>query len=217
MTDSDEMGIKAKKIEHSTVAVPAEDLDGMLDFEALFGRQAPVELEIGSGKGTFLVEQAKAYPETNFFGVEWANKYYRYAVDRMERWGLFNVRMTRTDAADFIRNHVPEASVRMFHLYYPDPWPKKRHHKRRFFQDNNLRQIHRILQPGGKLNIATDHADYYQQMTDVADTAVEAGLFEQVPFTRPVGAREGEWVGTNYERKYRKEGRPTYTLALRKP
>lgn len=205
-----------KKNENLMVAVSPDDLDGMLDFEALFERTGPVELEIGSGKGTFLVEQAKAFPDTNFFGVEWANKFYKYAVDRMERWGLSNVRMIRTDAALLIRDHIPDASLQMFHLYFPDPWPKKRHHKRRFFWDENLAQVHRILAPRGIVNVATDHENYFEQMTDVADRADQAGLFETVDFTRPAGARDGEYVGTNYERKYIIEGRQTYTLALRK-
>jgi tRNA (guanine-N7-)-methyltransferase len=205
-----------RKIRARNVAVSPDHLDGMIDFEALFGRKRPVEMEIGSGKGTFLVEQAKAFPETNFFGIEWANKYYRYAVDRMERWGLFNVRIIRVDAAVFIENHIPDCSLSMFHLYFPDPWPKKRHHKRRFFCDENLAQVHRILQAGGIMNIATDHQGYFEQMTEVAGKALAQDLFEQIPFIRPVGAADGEMVGTNYERKYLKEGRPTYTLALRK-
>jgi tRNA (guanine-N7-)-methyltransferase len=101
-------------------------------------------------------------------------------------------------------------------LYFPDPWPKKRHHKRRFFQDDNLAQVYRILEPEGIINIATDHAGYFEQMTEVAGKAIGAGFFEEIPFIRPAGAQEGERVGTNYERKYIKEGRPTYTLALRK-
>lgn len=198
------------------VAISPENLTGMLDFEALFERRGPVELEIGSGKGTFLVEQAKAFSDTNFFGVEWANKFYKYAVDRMERWQLNNVRMIRTDAAMLIREHIPDASIGVFHLYFPDPWPKKRHHKRRFFCQDNLTQIHRILQSGGLVNVATDHENYFEQMTDVAAAAVGAGLFEETDFVRPAGARQGECVGTNYERKYIRQGRQTFTLALRK-
>ena len=208
--------ILKKKLLAKTAAVSIDSIDGIIDFETLFGRKRPVEMEIGSGKGTFLVEQAKAFPETNFFGIEWANKFYKYAVDRMERWQLCNVRLLRTDAAIFIKDHVVDASIKMFHLYFPDPWPKKSHHKRRFFCDENLAQIHRILQANGIVNIATDHENYFEQMTDVAGKAIQAGLFEEIPFIRPAGAADGELVGTNFERKYIKEGRHTYTLALRK-
>ncbi|MBL7215882.1 MAG: tRNA (guanosine(46)-N7)-methyltransferase TrmB [Phycisphaerae bacterium] len=205
-----------KKLKNFCAAVSPDDLDGIMDFETLFGRKGPVEMEIGSGKGTFLVEQAKAFPDTNFFCIEWANKFYKYTVDRIQRWGLLNVRLIRTDAAVFIKNHVPDGSLKMFHLYFPDPWPKKRHHKRRFFCDENLAQIYRILEVDGVVNMATDHENYFEQMVEVAGKAIQAELFEEIPFIRPAGAREGELVGTNYERKYFKEGRHTYTLALRK-
>lgn len=198
------------------LTVQPETLDGQLDFEVIFGRSGPVEIEIGSGKGTFLVSQAGAYEKTNFLGIEWANKVYRYAVDRIGRWGLKNVRLIRTDAADFLAEHVADESVEGFHLYFPDPWPKKRHHKRRFFCSENLEQMLRCLKPGGWINIATDHQDYFEQIQTVTRQAVEGGRAKIIPFIRPVGAGQGEYVGTNYERKYLKEGRPTYTLALQK-
>jgi tRNA (guanine-N7-)-methyltransferase len=198
------------------LTVQPETLDGQLDFEVIFGRSGPVEIEIGSGKGTFLVSQAGAFEKTNFLGIEWANKVYRYAVDRIGRWGLKNVRLIRTDAADFLAEHVADESVEGFHLYFPDPWPKKRHHKRRFFCSENLEQMLRCLKPGGWINIATDHQDYFEQIQTVTRQAVEGGRAKIIPFIRPVGAGQGEYVGTNYERKYLKEGRPTYTLALQK-
>lgn len=202
--------------DYRTVSIQPETLDGRLDFEAIFGHCGPVEIEIGSGKGTFLVSQGRAFPQTGFLGIEWANKYYRYAVDRIGRWQLANVRLIRTDAAQFLAEHVPEAGVDGFHLYYPDPWPKKRHHKRRFFCEENLARMLACLKPGGWINIATDHTDYFEQIQAVAGAAVAAGRVEGIPFKRPAGAREGELVGTNYERKYKIEGRPTYTLALEK-
>ena len=201
---------------YENIAIRPEDVNGMLNFDAIFGRSAPVEMEVGSGKGTFLLEEAKAFPEKDFFGIEWANKYYKYAVDRMGRWTLTNVRVMRTDAATFIVEHIPDESISVFHLYFPDPWPKKRHNKRRFFCDANLVQLLRILKPNGTINLATDHADYFEQMTEVAARAIERRLVKEIEFIRPAGAREGEVVGTNYERKYMKEGRRTNTLALQK-
>ena len=188
----------------------------MIDFDVLFGRSAPVEMEVGSGKGTFILEEARAFPDKNFFGIEWANKYYKLAVDRMGRWEMPNVRMMRTDAADFIAEHICDASIGVFHLYFPDPWPKKRHNKRRFFCDENLAQLLRILKPNGIINIATDHADYFEQMTQVAERAIGLEVVKEIDFIRPAGARDDETVGTNFERKYLKEGRKTNTLALQK-
>lgn len=202
--------------EYEKVSVKPENVAGVIDFDILFGRSAPVEMEVGSGKGTFILEEAKAFPEKNFFGIEWANKYYKHGVDRIGRWGILNVRLMRTDAATFIAEHVRDKSVNMFHLYFPDPWPKKRHNKRRFFTDENLAQLLRILKPHGVINVATDHKDYFQQMTEVAARAIEQKMVKEIDFIRPAGAGDGELVGTNYERKYMKEGRKTYTLALEK-
>ncbi len=191
-------------------------LDGPVDFSALFGRGGPVEIEIGSGKGTFLVHQAAAFGEVNFIGIEWSADYYRLAADRVARHGLSNVRMVRTDAAVFLRRHVREDTTAMFHLYFPDPWPKRKHHKRRFFCRANLEQMLRCLEPGGLINFATDHTDYFVQVRGLAEEVQAEGRAECVPFVRPAGAQEGEMTGTNYERKYLREGRPIYTLALRK-
>jgi tRNA (guanine-N7-)-methyltransferase len=200
--------------EYTDVALVPEDLGDRIDFGRIFGRSGPVHIEIGSGKGAFLVAQAKAQPEANFLGIEWARKFYRHAVDRIGRWGLRNVRILRADAATFVRDLVPEGSVDCFHIYFPDPWPKKRHHKRRFLQSSNLEILIRCLKPGGEIRIATDHAEYFDQIRSV--TLAYADQLEEIEFERPASAREGELTGTNYERKYVKQSRPTYTAAFRK-
>jgi tRNA (guanine-N7-)-methyltransferase len=200
--------------EYADVTLQPEDWGDKIDFARVFGRSGPVHIEIGSGKATFLVSQAKAQPDVDFLGIEWARKFYRHAVDRIGRWGLRNVRILRTDAATFLRNCVPEASVDCFHLYFPDPWPKKRHHKRRFLQSDNLEVLLRCLKPGGQIRIATDHADYFEQIQGV--TSAYRNKLEPIEFERPAGARDGELTGTNYERKYVKQSRPIYVLAFRK-
>ncbi len=170
------------------------------------------ELEIGSGKGTFLVQQAVLQPETNFLGIEWAAEFYRYAADRLRRNDIRNVRMLRGDATEFIRYWCPDSIAAVIHLYFSDPWPKKRHHKRRVVQDHTLAAFHRILQPGGELRIVTDHDDLWEWMQTHAARAER--LFERVEFDRPDSAGEGEVVGTNFERKYRREGRPFHGMTL---
>lgn len=206
--------MKRELKEYADVALSVEDGGDQLDFARIFGRAGPVHMEIGSGKGTFLVAQAQAQPEVNFLGIEWARKFYRHAVDRIGRWGLRNVRIVRADAATFLRDFVPQESVDCFHVYFPDPWPKKRHHKRRFLQSSNLEVLIRCLKPGGEIRIATDHADYFEQIREV--TSAYSGKLEEIEFERPAGAREGELTGTNYERKYVKQSRPIYTAAFRK-
>ena len=206
--------MKRELREYADVALSVADGGDQLDFARLFGRAGPVHLEIGSGRGTFLVAQAKAQPEVSFLGIEWARKFYRHAVDRIGRWGLHNVRIVRTDAATFLRDSVPPESVDCFHVYFPDPWPKKRHHKRRFLQSSNLEVLIRCLKPGGEIRVATDHADYFEQIRQVTSCCCDQ--LEEIQFERPAGAREGELTGTNYERKYVKQSRPIYTIALRK-
>jgi tRNA (guanine-N7-)-methyltransferase len=203
--------------EYPSVSLKPEDLDGKIDFLRIFGRSGPVHIEIGTGKATFLLNEAMAQPYVNFLGIERARKYYRYAVDRIGRWALTNVRIIRTDAAAFLADFVPDNSVDCFHVYFPDPWPKRRHHKRRFLCPDNLEQLLRCLKTGGQLRIATDHADYFEQIKKVvgAGRCVCPSL-EEIEFLPAAGADTGEWTGTNYERKYLKKQIPIYTLAVRK-
>jgi len=175
-------------------------------------RDAPIELEIGSGKGAFLVQQATIQPDVNFVGVEWARAFWAYAADRCRRHGLRHVRLLRAEAADLIRDHLPDHCLQQVHIYFPDPWPKKRHHKRRFVNERNLRELWRCLEPGGKVRLATDHEDYFHWMLEHAERVRDC--FERAPFERPVSAGDGEVVGTNFERKYRREGRTFHTLCL---
>ncbi len=186
----------------------------------------PLELEIGSGKGTFLVQHAKLYPDVHYLGIEWAKAFWAYAADRVRRHGMENVRMLRCDAAVFVRHYVPDATFRQIHIYFPDPWPKKRHHKRRLIQADFLRELHRVLIPApgsdnqtvdgetACVRLATDHAEYFEWMGEHA--AQVSDLFEREPFERPASAGEGELVGTNFERKYREEGRVFQGMVLRK-
>ncbi|MHC5061418.1 MAG: tRNA (guanosine(46)-N7)-methyltransferase TrmB [Planctomycetota bacterium] len=207
------MGKRTLK-DYDRVSVKPEELDGAIDFELIFGRPGPVHIEIGTGKGTFLLAEARAAPEVNFLGIEWANKYYRYAVDRIGRWGLANVRIIRTDAAFFLPEHVPDSSIDCFCVYFPDPWPKKRHNKRRFISTANMAQMLRCLKTGGIIQIATDHADYFEQIEEVVKA--NSGVLETIDFTPAAGARDGELTGTNYERKYIKDKREIYTTAVKK-
>ena len=211
--------------EYPSNTVKPEELDGKIDFVRIFGRPCPVHIEIGIGKAAFLLNEARAHLEVNFLGIEWASRYYRYAVDRIGRWGLTNVRIIRTDAAAFLANSIPDNSVECFHIYFPDPWPKRRHHKRRFLCPANLEYMLRTLKTGGQLKIATDHTDYFRLIKElisarslaVAGTATPYNTgFEEIEFLPAAGADKGELLGTNFERKYRKENRPIYTLAVKK-
>jgi len=188
---------------------------GPIDLASWFApdrRDRPIELDIGSGKGTFLIQHAPDRPHVNFIGLEYARAFWRYAADRIRRHALDNVRIVYIEAETFLRSYTPDHAFAHVHLYFPDPWPKKRHHKRRFFQETNLRLVHQKLAPGGTLRVATDHEDYFQWMREHARRVED--LFETRPFDRPTSAGEGELVGTNFERKYRREGRRFQAMIL---
>ena len=175
---------------------------------------APFELEIGSGKGTFLLQEAPAHPDVNYLGIEWAGEFFRYAADRIRRAGIPNVRMLYADASEFVRCWLADGTCSVVHLYFSDPWPKARHHKRRVVQDASLAEFHRVLRPGGELRLVTDHDALWAWY---GERIASAGhLFEAVPFERPASAGSGEVVGTNFERKYRREGRPFHAVTLRR-
>lgn len=187
------------------------DLEGLsrpLDWAGVFGNRHPVELELGFGKGNFLTEQAKTRPETNFFGVEWARGLWRYASDRLRRSGCRNVRTVRAEAGRFVREWVPPGSLAAVHIYFPDPWPKRRHHKRRLLQAAFLGELERILGPGGMVHFVTDHLPYFE----AAEALLRGSALEPLAFQRAAGSR-GELVGTNFERIFRREGKPVYALS----
>ncbi len=205
----------ARKLkDYPSVSLRPEDLDGKIDFVRLFGRPGHVHIEIGTGKAAFLLNQARTRPDVNFLGIERAGKYYRYAVDRIGRWGLTNVRIIRTDADAFLADFAPDNSVDCFHIYFPDPWPKKRHHKRRFLHSTNLEHLLRCLKTNGRIRIATDHADYFEEIKQLITDKSEK--LEEIEFLPAAGAESGERTGTNYERKYIKNQRSIYTIEVRK-
>jgi tRNA (guanine-N7-)-methyltransferase len=187
-----------------------ESLPKPVDGPVLFGNDYPLELEIGSGKGTFLAEQAMAQPRINFLGLEKARRYWQFASDRLRRNGCINTRMVLADAARFVSELVDNGCLSAVHIYFPDPWPKKRHHKRRLIQQPFLEQIERVLEPGGRLQVVTDHQDYFQQI----ERALHRSNLTPTEFLPPGAADRGEVVGSNFERKYRREGRPFYSVAV---
>jgi len=172
----------------------------------------PLELDIGTGKGTFLVQQAPLRPKVNYLGLESNREFYEYAADRMRRRRLENVRVLHADATEFIRYWCADAVARVIHLYFSDPWPKKRHHKRRVVQDRTLADFHRVLRPEGQLRMVTDHADLWAWCQEHAER--NAHLFSRRPFDAPESAGEGEIAGTNYERKFARQGRPFHAMTL---
>ncbi len=193
----------------------ALDLGVLDDFawERVFPDEQPIELEIGTGKAGFLLRRAQACPDRNFLGIEWANQFYKFAVDRMQRWRVCNVRLLRTDASHFIRVVCPRASLTALHVYHPDPWPKKRHHKRRLFQPAFVDAAVACLVPGGHWAVQTDHAEYF---TVIAELLRNHPRLREVPFDDPEFGVEATRVATNFEIKYLREGRQMHQIAVKR-
>lgn len=179
-----------------------------LVVEELFGRSAPLEIELGTGKAKFLIEAARQRPEHDFLGVERALSYYRFSRRRLARWHVGNARIVRADGRLFVTRCVAPGSVRAFHVYFPDPWPKKRQKKRRLLDGVFLETLAARLEPGGFLRIATDHPDYAEGIGILVQTVPELQelAWDSLPSPPP----------THYEIKYRTEGRPIRRFLLRK-
>ena len=186
--------------------------DRHFDLRDVFGNDAPVELELGIGKGRFLIQQAETRPQTNFVGIEWASRYYRLVAERAAKRGLSNLRVLRDDASKVVRDNVADKSISVLHVYFPDPWPKARHNKRRLIQAPFAVEAARILRDGGLVRLATDHEDYAVQMEQVfRDDPQFAQTFRAIGDEAPEGV-------TNWEVKFRREGRTIHKFEFtRKP
>lgn len=185
------------------------ELPEPIDWPAFFGNPNPVEIEVGMGKGLFLLSAATARPGTNFFGIEVVRKYQLYAATRYAIRQLPNVKTCCADAKWVLRDHVATARVAAVHVYFPDPWWKKRHRKRRVFTPEFAADAARVLIQGGTLHVATDVEEYFGVMT---------GIVGAMPAFREV-SRETSTVGvdeagyqTNFERKARLSGTPVWRV-----
>ena len=138
-----------------------------LDFEQVFGRVAPTILEIGFGMGETTQKIATARPEDNFLGVEVFNAGVGAMLKRIDESGLTNIRVIQHDAVEVLQHMIPENSLAGVHIYFPDPWPKKRHHKRRLIQQPLVALLASRLKPGGYMHLATDWENYAEQMLEV--------------------------------------------------
>ena len=177
--------------------------DGPMDLAAIFGNTLPVEIEIGSGKGAFLLRRAADRPEINLLGIEWLAGYAAYAADRAHRAGFKNVRLLCADAEPVFAKCLADESVQRVHIYFPDPWPKRKHLRRRLIKPEFVSNLRRVLRAGGTAHIITDHAAYFQQIHRVLIAANGLVLLK---------SGEAKSVDSNFEKKYIAEGRNFHTL-----
>jgi tRNA (guanine-N7-)-methyltransferase len=178
-----------------------------LDWRAVFGNDRPVELEVGFGKGLFLLTASQACPQANFVGVEILRNYQLFTANRLAKRGRGNVRLVKADARLFLRDCVAAGDLKAIHVYFPDPWWKKRHLKRRVFTADFVRACERVLRPGGRLHVVTDVEAYFAVITALV---AEQTRLRAVPLADPMEPAHDLDYLTNFERKFRKEGRPIF-------
>ncbi|NLF21528.1 MAG: tRNA (guanosine(46)-N7)-methyltransferase TrmB [Lentisphaerae bacterium] len=160
----------------ATCVIPQTHLTDLPPFPSVFDPARPVEVDIGCGKGRFLLARAAANPNVQYLGIERLLLRVRKIDRRVQRGGLTNVHLIRLEAGYTLRYFLPSHSVRCFYLFFPDPWPKRRHHKRRLFDALFRTLVWSRLEPGGEIQIATDHLDYFADMEKAlaADPRFEA-------------------------------------------
>ena len=192
---------------HPPILVRLTSIVEPLAVERLFEHPAPIEVELGSGDGGFLLRYARLHPERNFLGVERLLGRIRKLERKAPRLGLTNLRGLRLEAAYLLRHLLPPASIHAVHVYFPDPWPKKRHRARRLVNPDFPGLAARVLAPDGHVFLRTDDADYFAQMRDVfgAPTA----------FTSAETPGELAGVLTDFEAEFAAQGRPTLRAAWR--
>lgn len=177
-----------------------------LDLMQVFSHPAPLEVDIGCGDGAFLAALAERFPERNFLGLEKLAGRVRRACKKASRLALPNVRFLRIESAYAIQYLLPPASVDVVHLLFPDPWPKKKHRRRRIVTSDFLTLVHRLLVPNGRFRVATDQKEYFAAMRELI---LPYAFVEMTPATETFPL-------TTFERHFLAEGASIYRLELRK-
>ncbi|CAN5426021.1 tRNA (guanosine(46)-N7)-methyltransferase TrmB [soil metagenome] len=178
-----------------------------LDLAEVFSRAAPVEIDIGCGDGAFLVARAEQFPERNFLGLEKLAGRIRRGCKKASRLGLTNVRFLRIESVYAIQYLLPPASAEMVHLLFPDPWPKKKHRRRRIMTADFLNLVHRLLAVNGRFRIVTDQEDYFAAMRELI---LPSAFVEGTP------GPEESFPITTFEKHFLAKGVPIHRLELRK-
>jgi tRNA (guanine-N7-)-methyltransferase len=181
--------------------------DRDLPLDTIVPPAMPLEIEIGCGNGRFLTARAIKNPDIHYIGVERMMERVRRCSKKADRENLSNLTFLRVEAGRFVRDLLPAARVQAMYLFFPDPWPKRRHHKNRFFQREMCDTLSRILIPGGHMYISTDHEEYFKEMYRY--------LSEDSRFTEVEPLIREEDEQTDFERLFLSKGDPIYHCAFR--
>lgn len=185
-----------------------------LSSETLFANNLPLEIEVGSGKGLFLTNESERNPDNNFLGIEIIHKYAKHSAARLAKAGRTNAKMISGNAEPLLRDRVPAGSLEAVHVYFPDPWWKKRHRKRRVVNERSVASFLAALRPGGRFHFWTDVLDYFEATIEmIAEIAPEFGVpipEEKSPSTHDLDYR------THFERRSRQNQIPVYRVRYEK-
>ncbi len=201
-------------VELSRHLMTVEQLPDQLTAASIFGRPMPLEVEVGSGKGLFLLNAARAHPLRGYLGVEILHKYARFAAARLAKYDLDNARLIHADAQAIFAEKILDQSIHAVHVYFPDPWWKKRHRRRRVMTDTFIDHVLRVLVPGGRLHFWTDVLEYFESTLDlIAAKNAFAGPFEveEQPPLHDLDFR------THFERRVRQNRLPVFRAEFAKP
>ncbi|WP_164103916.1 tRNA (guanosine(46)-N7)-methyltransferase TrmB [Candidatus Laterigemmans baculatus] len=199
-----------KTIDLSGILREPDALPEQLTAATLFGNERPLEIEVGSGKGLFLATASGERPEHNFWGIEIARPYALTAAARVARAGRDNVRVTPADAGPLFAKRIPDRSLAAVHVYFPDPWWKKKHKKRRVLNEAFLQNVSRTLAPGGQLHFWTDVLEYFETVLELAAT-VTPELGPPIPEEASEAEHDLDYR-THFERRSRQHAIPVYRV-----
>ena len=186
---------------------------GIIDFDALFGRRGPRILEIGFGNGASLAEMATEHPENDYLGIEVHRPGVGNLLLQIEKQSLNNIRVSNDDAIEVLEQQIPDESLDDVYLFFPDPWHKKKHHKRRIVQPAFVNLIQRKLKPGGIFHMATDWENYAEHIMAAMRTA--AG-FKNIAGEGQYTARPAYRPLTKFEQRGHRLGHGVWDLVFRK-
>jgi tRNA (guanine-N7-)-methyltransferase len=187
-----------------------EQLPAQLSSETLFANDQPLEIEVGSGKGLFMETTSGNIPQHNFLGIEIARKYASHAAGKLSRAERTNAIMVCGDAEPLFKERIAAGSLEAVHVYFPDPWWKKRHRKRRVLNETSIANFTKSLRSGGRLHFWTDVLDYFEDTIEmIADIAPQLGV--PIPEEEAEASHDLDYR-THFERRSRQHSIPVYRV-----